>query len=70
MLGLRLLDGFPVTAFEGTFGCPPAAAFAELAPLRDAGFLTEAAGRVRLTSEGLMLADSVITRLAASAPEA
>jgi oxygen-independent coproporphyrinogen-3 oxidase len=70
MLGLRLLDGFPTTAFEGTFGCEPVAAFEEYAPLRSAGFLRETAGRVMLTAEGLMLADSVISRLAASAPEA
>jgi oxygen-independent coproporphyrinogen-3 oxidase len=70
MLGLRLIDGFPTGAFEATFGCDPAAAFEEFSALQSGGFLEESGDRLKLSNEGLMLADSVITRLAASAPEA
>lgn len=67
MLGLRLIDGFATSAFQATFDCDFAGAFEEYRDLRDRGFLEHAGGRVRLTHEGLMLADSVISRLAASA---
>jgi oxygen-independent coproporphyrinogen-3 oxidase len=67
MLGLRLRDGFSTDAFEATFGCDVSTAFDDYSRLGDDGFLELVAGRVKLTSEGLMLADSVISRLAASA---
>jgi oxygen-independent coproporphyrinogen-3 oxidase len=67
MLGLRLIDGFPTSAFQATFDCDVASAFDEYRTLRDGGFLAHANGHVKLTHEGLMLADSVISRLAASA---
>lgn len=67
MLGLRLIDGFATSAFQATFDCDFAGAFEEYRDLRDRGFLEQSGGRVRLTHEGLMLADSVISRLAASA---
>lgn len=67
MLGLRLIDGFSTGAFQATFDCDVGSAFADYRTLRDGGFLTHASGTVKLTREGLMLADSVIARLAASA---
>jgi oxygen-independent coproporphyrinogen-3 oxidase len=67
MLGLRLIDGFATEAFEATFGCEVASAFEDYDRLGKDGFIATEAGRVKLTSEGLMLADSVISRLAASA---
>jgi len=69
MLGLRLLDGFSTEAFETTFGCDLGATFEDYASLDRDGFLSTDNGRVKLTSEGLMLADSVISRLAASCRE-
>ena len=68
MLSLRLREGFSSTAFEAMFGVDVTSAFEDYAELRAQGFLETAGGNVRLTSEGLMLADSVISRLAASAP--
>jgi len=68
MLGLRLIDGFPTSAFQAMFGCDVPSAFDEYEQLRSGGFLAHSAGHVKLTHEGLMLADSVISRLAASAP--
>jgi oxygen-independent coproporphyrinogen-3 oxidase len=67
MLGLRLIDGFSTSAFQATFDCDVSSAFTEYRALRDGGFLAHANGVVKLTREGLMLADSVIARLAASA---
>jgi oxygen-independent coproporphyrinogen-3 oxidase len=67
MLGLRLIDGFAMSAFQATFDCDFGSAFADYRGLRDGGFLEHSGGNVKLTHEGLMLADSVISRLAASA---
>jgi oxygen-independent coproporphyrinogen-3 oxidase len=68
MLGLRLIDGFSLSAFRATFDCDVSSAFEEYRALRDRGFLAQANGHLKLTREGLLLADSVISRLAASAP--
>jgi oxygen-independent coproporphyrinogen-3 oxidase len=68
MLSLRLREGFSSASFEAMFGVDVTSAFEDYAELRAQGFLETAGGNVRLTSEGLMLADSVISRLAASAP--
>lgn len=70
MLGLRLIDGFTTSAFQATFDCDFASAFSEYRALRASGLLAQEEGRVKLTHEGLLLADSVISRLAASAPAA
>jgi len=66
MLGLRLLDGLSLRGFEATFGCGFEQAIPEFSPLRDAGFIEEENERVRLTRSGLMIGDSIISRLAAS----
>ena len=66
MLGLRLLDGLSLRGFEATFGCEFEQAIPEFSALRDAGFIEEENERVRLTRSGLMIGDSIISRLAAS----
>jgi len=67
LLGLRLLDGIDEQGFAARFGEPLARALPDLASLVEAGLLTRDDGRVHLAGEGLMMADTVITRLAASA---
>lgn len=66
MLGLRLLDGFPSVGFEATFGTGFEQAVPEFEFLSEAGFVERTDDRVRLTREGLMLADTVISKMAAS----
>jgi oxygen-independent coproporphyrinogen-3 oxidase len=62
MLALRMRKGLNVSAFEQRFGLN----FGELAgaALRqhlDGGFLTHEAGHVSLTTEGLLIADTIIS---------
>jgi oxygen-independent coproporphyrinogen-3 oxidase len=66
MLGLRLLDGFPAVGFEATFGADFEQAVPEFQFLCEAGFVERVSNRVRLTRAGLMLADTVISKMAAS----
>ena len=62
MLALRMRRGLNVTAFEQRFGLR----FVELAGAAlqqhlDDGFLTQQADYVSLTTEGLLIADTVIS---------
>lgn len=66
MLGLRVIDGFIENDFDTIFGCSLEEASPSLDYMCSRGFIERAAGRVRLTRRGLMLADSVITKLAAA----
>lgn len=66
MLGLRVIDGFIEQDFDSVFGCSLEDASPSLAYMCSRGFIEREAGRVRLTRRGLMLADSVITKLAAA----
>ncbi len=66
MLGLRLLDGIDTRQFATQFGADLASAAPALPGLVAGGFLQTRSDHLALTAEGLMLADSVIVRLAAS----
>jgi coproporphyrinogen III oxidase-like Fe-S oxidoreductase len=64
MLGLRRLQGFDEDHFAVTFAVGIDEAAPALAALVESGFLSRENGRIALTREGLMLADSVTARLA------
>jgi len=64
MLGLRLLDGVAELEFRATFGCGFREVLPELEVLASRGLIAEGDGKIRLTRQGLMLGDSVISRLA------
>jgi coproporphyrinogen III oxidase-like Fe-S oxidoreductase len=64
MVGLRRIDGFAERQFETTFGVSLASVSPALAVLLERGLLLRASGRIALTREGLMLADSVTAKLA------
>jgi len=64
ILGLRLLDGIAEDEFARTFGATLDDVAPALPALTANGFLARDGGKVRLTAQGLMLADSVITRVA------
>jgi oxygen-independent coproporphyrinogen-3 oxidase len=66
MVGLRRIDGFEERAFESTFGVTVDSASPVLASLVDRALLSRVNGRIALTREGLMLADSVTAKLAAA----
>lgn len=60
MLGTRLVEGMPVAWFEERFGVRPEDAFGrELADLAARGLIERSTGRIRLTREGLFLANEV-----------
>ncbi|MCA9061129.1 MAG: coproporphyrinogen III oxidase, partial [Planctomycetaceae bacterium] len=61
MLGLRLVEGFDVSQFELRFGCSVESLAAEALRLhlRD-GMLQLNDGRLRLTSDGRLIADTII----------
>ncbi|MCX8036466.1 MAG: coproporphyrinogen III oxidase family protein [Candidatus Sumerlaeia bacterium] len=62
MLGLRRLEGIDLEAFRARIGCDLTQAYGrEIARLAEAGFLELAHGRLRLTEEGLLVADAVMT---------
>jgi oxygen-independent coproporphyrinogen-3 oxidase len=63
MLGLRLVSGIEVAAFERRFGPLGRDRAAEIARLKDAGALEEAGGRLRLAESSTLLANDVIARL-------
>ena len=64
MLGLRLRAGLDLAQFERRFGVPLAEGRAEaLAELVQWGLLSLADGRLRLTDQGLLLANEVLARL-------
>jgi oxygen-independent coproporphyrinogen-3 oxidase len=58
-LNLRQLDGFTPMAFAERFGVSPAEAFPHLAELLAAGLLVEEGGRIKLTQQGLLIADTI-----------
>jgi len=58
-LGLRCLDGFNDAAFRGRFGDSFPTVFPHASELRANGLLEVAADQWRLTSRGLLVADSV-----------
>jgi oxygen-independent coproporphyrinogen-3 oxidase len=60
-LGLRCRDGFAAADFDARFGLDVAQAFPQLESLARDGLLELDRGRWRLTSRGLLLADSVFT---------
>ncbi len=61
MLGLRLLDGVPIDAFERRFGTSFDAAYGDtVRGLEAKNLITREGGRLALSPEGLYLADSVI----------
>jgi oxygen-independent coproporphyrinogen-3 oxidase len=64
LVGLRRIDGFAERAFAQTFGAELGAVSPALEGLGSAGVLARRDGRVALTREGLMLADSVTAKLA------
>jgi coproporphyrinogen III oxidase-like Fe-S oxidoreductase len=67
MLDLRTLDGIEVKDFAMTFDGDLVREVTALPAIVAGGFIEERNDRVALTNTGLLLADSVIARLAASA---
>ncbi|QDT55553.1 Oxygen-independent coproporphyrinogen-III oxidase-like protein [Caulifigura coniformis] len=64
MLGLRQLDGIDVRQFEGRFDVAlDELAGASIAKLEASGWLERAADCLRLTREGVFVADSVVSEL-------
>jgi len=64
MLGLRQLDGIDVLTFERRFDVVlHELAGATIAKLEASGWLERAGGRLRLTREGVFVADSVVSEL-------
>ena len=60
MLGLRRLEGMDLAEFREQFGADLAVLYGkEIARLADAGLIEVADGRLRLTEEGLLVADAV-----------
>ncbi|MBM3335821.1 coproporphyrinogen III oxidase, partial [Candidatus Sumerlaeota bacterium] len=61
MLGLRRLEGIDLADFSSRYGTDLSAAHAvEIARLVEAGLLELAEGRLRLTEDGLLVADAVM----------
>lgn len=63
VLGLREMRGIEPAAFAARFGRPLEEIHPEIAALRADGLLVERAGRLALSERGLLLADSIFTRL-------
>jgi oxygen-independent coproporphyrinogen III oxidase len=57
--GLRLIDGVSSAAFERRFGQKPTQFFPQITDWVNDGLMEERAARLRLTSRGLMLANSL-----------
>ena len=62
-LGLRLVEGIACDCFTALFGTPPEQARPALGSLAAAGLLESVEARIRLTTEGLLQADSVFAAL-------
>jgi oxygen-independent coproporphyrinogen-3 oxidase len=58
-LGLRQLDGFTPATFTERFAVSLTEAFPHMTDLVTEGLLTEEGGRIKLTPQGLMIADTV-----------
>jgi oxygen-independent coproporphyrinogen III oxidase len=64
MLGLRQIAGVEVVAFEQRFGVSlRELAGATIDRMQSAGWLEQAEGRLRLTAEGVFVADTVVSEL-------
>lgn len=58
-LNLRQIDGMSLSGFERRFGQPFFGQFPHAADMVSKGLMAQEAGKVRLTSKGLLVADSV-----------
>lgn len=58
-LRLRQLEGFPLSQFADRFGVDFLDAFPHVAELVAGGLLREHAGRIQLTSQGVLVADTI-----------
>ncbi|RMD81279.1 MAG: radical SAM family heme chaperone HemW [Candidatus Dadabacteria bacterium] len=65
LLGLRLIEGISLQRFQELFGVPLDCDSPSYRFLLRSGFLEQRDGHLRLSRRGLLLADSVIARLAA-----
>jgi coproporphyrinogen III oxidase-like Fe-S oxidoreductase len=64
MLGLRTVQGVDLARYEQEFGPDVLHRLERNAtPLRQAGLLEEAGGRIRLSESGILLANEVLARL-------
>jgi len=63
LLGLRLSDGVACDRFTALFGTPPEQALPALGWLVEAGLVETVEARIRLTSKGVLQADSVCAAL-------
>jgi oxygen-independent coproporphyrinogen-3 oxidase len=61
MMGLRLTAGIDVAALDRRYGCDIMTLFGDaLGPFADAGLIVHEAGRLRLTRDGMLLANEVL----------
>lgn len=60
-LNLRQLEGMPLSAFAERFGSTLLAEFPHVGDLLAEGLLQEREGRLALTPQGLLLADSIFS---------
>jgi oxygen-independent coproporphyrinogen-3 oxidase len=58
-LGLRMTSGVSLEAFRSAFGRAPVELYPKIETWREAGLITEKNGNLRLTAQGLLLANSI-----------
>jgi putative oxygen-independent coproporphyrinogen III oxidase len=58
-LGMRMMEGISVGKFAARFGKPPAEFYPKIRDWVDGGLLEERTGHLRLTSKGLLVANSI-----------
>jgi oxygen-independent coproporphyrinogen-3 oxidase len=58
-LGLRMTSGVSLEAFRSAFGSFPVEFYPKIETWREAGLITEKNGNLRLTAQGLLLANSI-----------
>jgi putative oxygen-independent coproporphyrinogen III oxidase len=58
-LGMRMMEGISVGKFAARFGKPPAEFYPKIRDWVDGGLLEERTGHLRLTSRGLLVANSI-----------
>ena len=58
-LGLRMTSGVSLEAFRSAFGRSPVEFYPKIETWREAGLITEKNGNLRLTAQGLLLANSI-----------
>jgi oxygen-independent coproporphyrinogen-3 oxidase len=58
-LGMRMMEGISVGKFTARFGKPPAEFYPKIRDWVDGGLLEERTGHLRLTSKGLLVANSI-----------